>query len=196
MQTKKNIIKIPEAEYIEHLNNCHNDPWLFMTSFVYTIERKEGMKKFPDYPYLKDFVHIMHHERLLIILKSRQMLITWTVMAFIVWDCIFHGSSEVLIISKREAEAKELLQRSKFIYNNLPDEMKITIGYNNKNILSFNNRNSRIISLPSSSDIGRTYSPRRIFWDEMAFTPFDEEVFQSLQPALDGGGSFIGVSSL
>ena len=188
-------IKTLKAEDIDHIIKCGDDPWYFITSFVYTLERKEGIKIFPDYPFLKDFIPLLLDERLLIVLKSRQMLITWTVMAFLIWDCIFQGSSDVLVISKREAEAKELLQRAKFIYNNLPEYMQTAVGYNNKNMLEFNYRNSRIISLPSSPDIGRTYSPKRIFWDEMAFTPFDEEVFQSLQPALDGGGSFIGVSS-
>ncbi|MFC1562851.1 hypothetical protein ACFL4Z_02230 [candidate division KSB1 bacterium] len=195
MQKKNRKIKLPKTEDIDYIGRCHDDPWFFMTEFVYTLERKEGLKKFPDYPYLKDFVTLIQDERLLIVLKSRQMLITWTVMAFIVWDCILFGSSDVLVISKREAEAKELIQRAKFIYNNLPETLKITIGYDNKNMLEFNHRKSRIISLPSSPDIGRSYAPKRIFWDEMAFTPFDEEVFQSLQPALDGGGSFIGVSS-
>jgi hypothetical protein len=116
-------------------------------------------------------------------------------MAFILWDVIFTRSSDNLVISKREDEAKELLYRTKSMYNNLPEFLKVEIGYNNKNMLEFPTQKSRIISLPSSPDIGRTYSPKRIFWDEMAFTPFDEEVFQSLQPALDGIGSFIGVSS-
>lgn len=195
MLKKNSKIKKPTPEDVELISRCYDDPWSFMTECVYTIERTEGIKKFPSYDYLKEFVSFLQNERLLVVLKSRQMLITWTVLAFIVWDCILRGSSEVLVISKREAEAKELLQRAKFIYNNLPDEMRITVGSNNKNILSFNNLNSRIISLPSSADIGRTYSPKIIFWDEMAFTPFDEDVFQSLQPALDGGGSFIGVSS-
>ena len=180
---------------IKKINKYAKNPWHFMTNFVYTLERKEGIKKFPDYTYLKDFVREMKKERLLIVLKSRQMLITWTVISFLVWDCIIKGSSEVLLISKREAESEELLKRAKFIYNNFPEALKVSVGYNNKNIIEFPGRNSRIISLPSSPDIGRTYSPKRIFWDEMAFTPFDEEVFQSLQPALDGGGSFIGVSS-
>jgi len=195
---QKNNMKTENIEDIERVLNidkCIDNPWYFMTNFVYTLERKEGIKKYPDYPYLRDFVKDMQQERLLIVLKSRQMLISWTVMAFIVWDCVLIGSSEVLVISKRETEAKDLLHRAKFIYNNLPEDVKVSIGYNNKNMLEFPGLHSRIISLPSSPDIGRSYSPKSIFWDEMAFTPFDEEVFQSLQPALDGGGSFIGVSS-
>ena len=191
----KNPSKAMKIEDFENMERCIESPWYFMTNFVYTLERRKGIKRYPDYPYLKDFIETMKNERLIILLKSRQMLISWTVMAFILWDCIFSGSSDNLVISKREEEAIDLLYRAKFIYNNLPESMKVSVGYNNKNLLEFKGERSRIISLPSSPEIGRSYSPKRIFWDEMAFTPYDEEVFQSLQPGLDGGGSFIGVSS-
>lgn len=154
-----------------------------------------GLKRFPPWDYLKDLAGVTASRRLVVVLKSRQMLVSWTMVAFLLWECILRGSSEALIISKREEEAKELLHRAKFIYSHLPESMQIPIGINTKNILEFPGINSRIISLPSSPDIGRTYSPNRILWDEMAFTPDDEAVFQSLQPSLDGGGKFIGVST-
>jgi len=180
---------------IENLKRCIESPWYFMTKFVYTMERKEGIRKYPDYPYLRDLIEDLRNERLVVLLKSRQMLITWTVMAFLLWDCIFSSSSDNLVISKREDEAIDLLYRAKFIFNNLPDYMRVSVGYNNVNLLEFKVQRSRIISLPSSPDIGRSYSPKKVFWDEMAFTPQSDRVFQSLQPSLDGGGSFIGVSS-
>ncbi len=179
----------------ENMKKCTQNPWYFMTNFVYTMERKEGIRRYPDYAYLKDFVEDMKNERLIVLLKSRQMMITWTAVAFLLWECIFSGSSDNLVISKREDEAIDLLYRAKIILNNLPSYMRPSIGYNNVNLLEFKGQKSRLISLPSSPDIGRSYSPKRIFWDEMAFTPRSERVFQSLQPGLDGGGSFIGVSS-
>jgi len=39
------------------------------------------------------------------------------------------------------------------------------------------------------------YSPTAVFWDEMAFTPFDSQIWTALQPAIESGGSFVGVSS-
>lgn len=171
------------------------DPWLFFRQYVQTQERNRGIQPYPDFPYLQTFIQALFVHRLVVILKSRQMMASWTVCGFLLWDCIFNGYSDNLIISKREDEANELLYRVRIIYKNLPDCMQLQIGYNNKNVLEFPHRHSRIISLPASPDIGRTYAPRRIFWDEMAFTPNDEEVFTSLQPALDGGGKFIGVST-
>jgi len=183
-----------EAKFLE-LVKCREDVWYFFNNYVYTVERTKGKLRFPDYPYLKELIYTIKDNRLVIILKSRQMLISWTVTAFILWEMIFKGNADNLFISKRKEDAMELLRRAKFILNSLPCWMRPDLGVNTKSVLELNRRNSRIISMPATPDIGRTYSPSRIFADEMAFMPYDREIFASLQPALDGGGAFIGVST-
>ncbi|MFC1724668.1 hypothetical protein ACFL4T_03505 [candidate division KSB1 bacterium] len=173
---------------------CKKIPWFFFLNFLFTLERQKGKTPFPDYEYLKKLVRILNR-RLVLVFKSRQMLISWAVTAYIVWDMIFNGNSDNLFISKRKEDAMELLHRAKFIYDNLPVWMKIDPDVNTKSVIELRVRNSRIISMPATPDIGRTYSPSRIFADEMAFMPYDREIFSSLQPALDGGGAFIGVST-
>lgn len=186
--------KLLEKEFRE-LIKCRENPQVFFSRYLYTVERKKGKMRFPEYQYLKNLVDVLGRERLVIVLKSRQMLISWTVTAFVVWDMIFKGNSDNLFISKRKDEAVELLRRAKYIFDNLPDWMKPEIGANTKSVFELRDINSRIISLPATPDIGRTYSPSRVFADEMAFIPHDREIFVSLQPALDGGGAFIGVST-
>ena len=39
------------------------------------------------------------------------------------------------------------------------------------------------------------HSPSGVFWDEMAFTPYSEGIWTAVKPAIDSGGSFIGVST-
>lgn len=186
--------KLRKEHFIE-LIKCRENPYVFFCKYLYTVERKKGKMKFPEYPYLKKLVDVLKKERLVVILKSRQMLISWTVTAFVVWDMLFNRNSDNLFISKRKDEAIELLRRAKYIFDNLPEWMKPEIGVNTKSVFELKEKNSRIISLPATPDIGRTYSPNRVFADEMAFIPHDREIFSSLQPALDGGGAFIGVST-
>ena len=185
----------PPADAVRELQRCVISVWHFITAHVHTLERKTGVRKFPDWPYLRRFVETVHAERLAIVLKSRQMLASWTVSAYLLWHALFNGECDHLILSKRSDEAEEMLVRVRFMFHHLPDWMKVSVGVNNKNILEFRGSNSRIISLPATPDVGRAYAPGVVFWDEMAFTPYDEEIFASLQPALDGGGKFIGVSS-
>ena len=178
-----------------HILKCRLDPWYFLTRFVRTLDRDIGERAYPDFPYLRDLVHRFQHDRRLVILKSRQMLVTWTAVAFSLWEAIFRGNADILFISKREDDAREAIRRIKFIYGYLPDCFKPGIGENTKYVLEFPSRQSRLMALPTHPNIGRTYSPTRIIWDEMASTPYDEDIFASIQPSLDGGGYFVGIST-
>ncbi|KPK95556.1 hypothetical protein AMJ80_04910 [bacterium SM23_31] len=178
-----------------HILKCRLDPWYFLTHFVRTLERELGERTFPDYPYLRDMVRHFQKDRRMVVLKSRQMLVTWTAVAFALWEAIFRGNADILFISKREDDAREAIRRIKFIYDRLPDYLKPKIGENTKYVFEFPDRQSRLMALPTSPNIGRTYSPTRIIWDEMASTPYDEDIFASLQPSLDGGGYFMGIST-
>lgn len=178
-----------------HISKCRFDPWYFFTRYVRTLEREFGERAYPDYPYLKNLIRHIQTDRRLVILKSRQMLVTWTAVAFALWEAIFRGNTDILFISKREDDAKEAIRRIKFIYDRLPEFLKPRTGENTKYVLEFPARQSRLMALPTHPNIGRTYSPTRIIWDEMASTPFDDDIFASLQPSLDGGGYFVGIST-
>ncbi|RKY88687.1 hypothetical protein DRQ09_02435, partial [candidate division KSB1 bacterium] len=179
----------------KELEKCFKDPWYFLTGYVKTFDRLRGERLFPDWNYLKNLVRTFERERLIVILKSRQMLVSWIVVAYVLWECIFRGYSDNLFISRKLKTAQELLWRARFIYRRLPEYMKVNLGYNNKNVLELKGTGSRMISLPADPEAGRTYSPKRVIIDEFGFVPYAEEIFNSLQPALDGGGKFIGIST-
>lgn len=54
------------------------------------------------------------------ILKSRQLGLTWLVIAVFLWQMLFYPIVTVLFISRGEAEAKETLERMKGMYRQLP----------------------------------------------------------------------------
>ena len=174
---------------------CRLDPWYFLLRFVRTLDRELGERAFPDFPYLQELVKHFQNDQRLVILKSRQMLVTWTVVAFALWEAVFRGNADILFISKREDDAREAIRRIRFIYDHLPEYLKPKTGENTKYVLEFPGRQSRLMALPTHPTIGRTYSPTRIIWDEMASTPNDDDIFASLQPSLDGGGYFVGIST-
>ncbi|MFC1730541.1 hypothetical protein ACFL6I_09405 [candidate division KSB1 bacterium] len=178
-----------------HMLKCRMDPWYFLRTFVMTQDRDSGEKQYPDYPYLRDLVGYFARDQRLVVLKSRQMLVTWTAVAFALWEAVFKGNADILFISKREDDAREAIRRLKYILERLPEHMGPALGENTKYVVEFPGRNSRLMALPTHPNIGRTYSPTRIIWDEMASTPFDEEIFAALQPSLDGGGYFMGIST-
>ena len=179
----------------KQLLKCRFDPWYFLRRFVITHDRERGEQPYPGFAYLRELVRTLQREQRIVILKSRQMMVTWTAVAFSLWELIFRGDAEIMFISKREDDAREAVRRMKFILARLPAFMCPALGENTRLVLEFPHRNARFMALPTHPHIGRTYSPTRIFWDEMASTPFAEEIFAALQPGLDGGGSFTGIST-
>ena len=182
-------------EHITELVECRCDPWYFLTAYVKTFDRERGERPYPEYSYLRDFVRHLQYGQRLVILKSRQMMITWTAAAYALWEAIFVGNADILFLSKREDDALEAVRRLRFMIDRLPWYLKPEVGENTKNTIEFPGRCSRLMALPTSPHIGRTFSPTGIIWDEMASTPHDEEMFAALQPSLDGGGYFIGIST-
>ncbi|MFC1554635.1 hypothetical protein ACFL7D_08380 [candidate division KSB1 bacterium] len=184
-----------ENEDLKQILKCSQDPIYFMRNFVKTQHREKGKTSFPDYQYLNDLINVLINESRVVVLKSRQMMITWTAVAFSLWEAIFLGNKDIMFISKREDDAKEAIHRLNYILDNLPDFMIPRTGENSKYVVEFPGLRSRLMALPTTPNIGRTYSPTRIIWDEMASTPNDEDVFTALQPSLDGGGYFVGIST-
>ena len=172
-----------------------NNPWYFFTQYVFTQDPARGVCKYPDYDYLREFLAVMQKERLLLVPKSRQMMVTWTVVTYVLWLALFRKSGVYLFISRNERCAVELLDRARFILDHLPPWMQPKRVTNSSEEIEFAKLGSRILSLPASPNGPRMYSPTAVFWDEMAFTPFDEQIWTALKPALDSGGQFIGVSS-
>jgi len=183
------------SDDFKRLCSAARSPWHFFTEHVFTQDPARGVCRYPDYDYLREFLGVMQKERLLLVPKSRQMMVTWSVVAYILWLALFHKSGVYLFISRNERCAEELLDRARFIIEHLPPYMQPKRLTNSSEEIEFAQIGSRILSLPASPNGPRMYSPTAVFWDEMAFTPFDEQIWTALKPALDSGGQFIGVSS-
>lgn len=186
--------EITEADVARELVRCSRDPWYFIFNYVYTLHKTAGTQPYPKFDYLRDLVDDFNKDRLILILKSRQMIITWTAVSFALWEALFKPG-DVLFISKRETEAIELISRTKFIYDHLPVWLRPKMTCDNKKEINFGLINSRIFSVPNSPNAVRTYSPRRVIWDEMPHTAFDDEIWESIIPVIDEDGAFAGIGT-
>lgn len=100
-----------------------------------------------------------------------------------------------IMISKREDDAKELMNRVKFMYGTLPDWLKVPIVKQNETELIFQN-GGKIMCLPSSSTIGHTYTARDLFIDEFARMPYDRDIYAGLLPTIGSQGRVDVVSTV
>ncbi len=62
----------------------------------------------------------MAASRKLVILKARQLGISWLCLSYALWLMLFQAPATILLFSLREEEAKELLWRLRGMYERLP----------------------------------------------------------------------------
>ena len=186
----------------ENTERIKSDLYYFLEEYVYTLDEHDvnnPVKRLPmDKQYLKDMVTLFINERLLIFEKSRQMLVTWVMVACHLWDAMFHDGRRIFFQSKKEQDANHLVDRAKFIYNHLPDWLRQLYPANTPMAyckLEWGKHNSIIQGIPQGAEQLRQYTASRIFSDEMAFQEKKEEAYIAAKPTITGGGSYIGVSS-
>lgn len=160
---------------------------------IKTLDAVGGVKQFPHFEYLTNFIRLMETNRILLIAKSRQMFATWAVCAYIIYSAIHKESGIYLLLSKGGRDTSELIKRQKLMIRHLPQNYQDGIEVRRGEV-SFPN-GSRILSLPATEDAVRMHSPSCIFWDEMAFTARSDAIWASVKPAVDSGGSFFGIST-
>lgn len=192
---------------VEEVRIAQDDLHYYLENLVVTQDEHDEnhpFKKLPykEKPYLRELVDLFLTEPLLLIEKSRQMMVTWLMIACHVWDAQFHSGRRIFFQSKKELDANALIDRAKFIYNNYPEPHRTIIhtsfparepmAYLR---LEFPKQKSVIQGTPQGADVLRQYTASRIFSDEMAFQDRAEEAYVAAKPTIQGGGKFIGCSS-
>lgn len=178
---------------------CQNDPWYFITSFCYTEDADNVLQPFnlfPDKTYLRIIVEYWKREQILLVPKSRQMLLTWLMLCLHLWQAMFKPSQEVFIQGKREDDVILLFERIRAIYNHLPQWMKRYRKLQKDTMLwlRFNNR-SNIKGLPEGGSKIRGNQISALLSDEFAFQESAKEAFKASKPAVGKTGKITLISS-
>lgn len=144
----------------------------------------------------------LYETGLLAIEKSRQVMITWIMLAYVLWRAKFFEHQFILVQSKREDDAKQLVcvkedqpssARLTFMERSLPSYMQTMTTMTKCNVGFASN--SRVWGIPQGGSIIRSHTPSLLFGDEAAFQPDFGEAYTATLPAVRGGGQAIFVSS-
>lgn len=131
---------------------------------------------------------------LVIILKARQLGLTWLVLAFALWLMLFHPAATVLIFSRRDDEAVYLLgsERLKGMYNRLPEWQKVkAVEVDSGHEWRLSN-GSVARAFPTSA--GDSYTATLAIVDEADLVPDLGRLMNAVKPTIDGGGRMILLS--
>jgi len=136
-----------------------------------------------------------------IVLKSRQLGVTWLAVFYLTWMALTQPGTNALILSYREDAAKMVVRRIKDVLSNLPKWIVKDIKWNNSTsfIEFFRGDNevpfSRIESLPATQEAGRGEAASIVFLDEWAFHPYAEDNYSAITDSLGEEGQIIGIST-
>lgn len=157
----------------------------------------------------KALIDIKTH-RWSIILKARQLGISWLVLHYAAWVMLKPGKT-VIGLSRSEDEASELIRRLSVIFRNMPELVaekgKIPAGWTgrwfeyNSMVLRIHEKgkpDSIMQCFPSNESAGRSFTADLIIFDEWAFQQFDRQIWASALPTINrpNSGQVVGVSTI
>ncbi|GAB4434196.1 MAG: terminase [Anaerolineae bacterium] len=128
-----------------------------------------------------------------VVLKARQIGLTWLALAYALWKMLFHPIQTVLLFSRRDDEAVELLDfRLKGMYARLPRWMQArTVEANNAHYWELSN-GSRARAFPTNA--GDSYAGTIAIADEFDLVPDQGKLMRAVEPAVGDGGQMILLS--
>ena len=206
------LLQLLELENIEkEKEKCRNNVEYFIQNYVYIEDRDadELASLFTLWDKQKEALQGFINNRLNIVLKARQLGLTWLALSYSIWNIIYNMGYQVVALSKTEDDAKELVRRVVFILRHLPPwiirektkdttnfdglfwtstTMSVTIHH--KDISIFN-------SFPAGQNSGRSFTANLVIMDEWAFQQWAREIWAAAYPTINrpNGGKVIGLST-
>lgn len=184
--------KVALAWAVLEREHCKRDPVYWLNTYVKTAdEHAEGgenpIKPFPKIPYFEPIVREWVKSRVLHIVKSRQMSMSWLACALLLWEIQFYEYRTDVIINKAETDSVKGVDRVKLMYNHQPLWLRNLCPTDRKmrdmprESFTFLN-GSKLLALPQGADKVRGNVPYTALLDEAAFQDELESTYAACVP--------------
>lgn len=160
-------------------------PLAWATANATIVHPARGRIPFTPYPYQARFLE-MHDEPRRLILKARQIGFSQIFALEALYKATTKPESTILLVSRSQDLAVNLLRYCYLTYNNLRDAP--TLIKENESEMGFAN-GSRIKSIPANRSTGRGFAASDVYLDEFAYAAYDDDIYQSVSPTVSQGGS-------
>jgi hypothetical protein len=187
-------------EEVEHLEKCMDPvtgPLYFARNFIQIQHPVKGSIPFNPYDYQERLLDAYTENKQCIAMLPRQMGKTTCAVAYLLWYTMFVPDCQVLIAAHKYEGAKDIMDRYRFGYENLPDFVRAGVYSYNRNTIEYDN-GARIQATTTTENTGRGKSLSLIYCDEFAFVQPPEkakEFWTALSPTLATGGKCIITST-
>lgn len=184
-----------DERVLKRLIAIKSHPKYFLNYCTFTKDGNDmnsPCKAFPFHlPYHQEVCDTWAANNLFICLKSRQMQLTWSMLAMHLWLALTGPDREIYFRRQTMDDALKLLEDTKYIYDHIPEniwprellpEIQCKEGF-----LRFPEINTTIYAISSGKDKMRGRTPSAVLLDEFAFQDDDAMVYQTLKPSFHGG---------
>lgn len=161
---------------------------------IYDSIEKEWVP-FTLWPSQRQVLDQIHHNQLTVILKARQLGISWLAICYALWSVLYQPIAVVSIFSRRDTESMYLMgdERMRGVYENLPPWMrtghKATTDSGHEWVL---NSGSAVRAFSTNSGDG--YVATFALIDEADLQPDLNRLMRSVKPTIDNGGKMVVLS--
>jgi hypothetical protein len=181
---------------LSDLNRCRTDPSHFFRQLsIYDATAGEWIK-FALWPAQVQTLGLIHDNQLTVILKARQLGLSWLVLGYALWLMLFRPAATVLVFSKRQEESAYLLgdERLRGMYSRLPDHIRSAApeGIPDATMTWALANGSIARAFPTTA--GDSYTATLAIVDEADLCPDLNRLMRSVKPTIDAGGKMILLS--
>lgn len=206
-QAHKGLKAVVEAELSLIRSNCRR----FIRRYVSIFDPDVPGVVIPFrlWPAQEQVLDAFLTKRLVIVLKARQLGLTWLALAYTLWRMLFSPGFTAIAISRREKDAQKLVERVEFMLRHLPGWIVRPVESRTTGMETWEATAAKVVihhpdgedssfeALPTSPDVGRSLTASLLLLDEWAVQEWAEKVWQGVYPSVNRptGGQVIGVST-
>lgn len=149
----------------------------------------------PGHPYLQPFWDAFKAQDDVLVLKTRQMTVSWTVCSGLLHDVLFRPNWADLVLSRMEklvddggenSTFESLMGKIRFMHSHLPEELRLPLEFSHLKIRN-PEMGSSIVGSATSPQAGRSGHFSRVLMDEAAFVPRSESVYAAFRQGCPRG---------
>src|SRR5207249_3331192 len=181
-------------QYQMEIRKCRKSLEYFVFNFCQIYDAtSRAWTSFHLWPAQRETLQEIASHRLTVILKARQLGLTWLVLAYTLWMMLLNPAATVLFFFRRDEEAVDLLKvRLRGMYDRLPEWLKVKFFVTDNDHEWHWSNGSRALAFPTTG--GDSYSASLVIVDEADLVPNLAKLMSSVKPTIDGGGRMILVS--
>lgn len=189
---------VEECRQAAERERCRNEPWYFLNEYcrVYDATLRDWLA-FKLWDCQREVLAVLTSDnpadRQVILLKARQLGMTWLCIGWLLHLALFFTYSTVLLFSRRDDEAMELLRRITGMHDRLPPWLMDSGSPARPSAHKWQlNNGSRVMAFPTGT--GDSYTATAALLDEADLMPDLNAQLQSVKPTTDAGGKLVLLS--